>query len=263
MLEPLKQFRKRINDDEILFGPSLTLADPEISAILAPSSDFMWYDLEHGGISEETLRAHMHISHGLGRMCMVRLPDGSTRSIKPVLDSGADSIIVPQIRSADEVRRVVAECRYPPQGTRGFGPRVGADFGRINACEYAKEANKNIFIWVMIEHCDAVEAIDNIVATEGLDGIIIGPMDLSASYGVLGQTDQLTVDNAIKHTIEAASRAGKTVGVGWETRLEGLKEQFLDRGAQLIQVGCDFMYLTYFWERVVRSYREKIADFRV
>lgn len=259
MFEPLKQFRKRINDGQILYGASLTLADPEISAILAPSCDFMWYDLEHGGISEEALRAHIHISHGFGKMAMVRVPDGLTGTIKPILDGGADSILVPQVRSAEQVRSFVDDCRYPPRGTRGVGPRAPIGYGRFDINQYASDADENIFTWVMIEHCDAVDDLDNIMAIEDLDGIVIGPMDLSASYGLMGQTTHPTVDGAIDRAIKAAREAGKAVGVGWETRTEGLKEQYLDRGVQLVQLGCDFMYMTYFWNQIADPYREKMS----
>ena len=263
MLEPLKQFRKRVNDGEVVFGPSLTLADPEISAILAPSSDFMWYDLEHGRMSEEALRAHVHISHGFGKMCIVRVPDGATATIKPILDGGVDSILVPQVRSARQVRAAVADCRYPPRGTRGLGPRAPVGYGRIDILEYAAQADENIFTWVMIEHCDAIDDLDNILAIEDLNGIVIGPMDLSASYGLMGKITHPTVDGAIGHAIKSARQAGKIVGVGWGDQLQGLKEQFLDRGVQLVQLGCDFMYMTHFWQQIAGPYREKLKGFRV
>ena len=263
MLEPLKHYRQRLNRGQALYGSSLTLADPEVSAILAPPSDFIWYDLEHSMISHEALRSHMAISHGCGTACMVRVVDGSTASIKPVLDAGADSIIVPQVKSVDEVQRAVADCRYPPRGTRGFGPRVPTDYGRLDLIEYAAEADTNIFTWVMIEHRNAIDVMEDIAAIEDLDGIIIGPVDLSASYGLLAQLDHPTVDGAISRAIKVARAAGKIVGVGWDMRLDRLKEQFLDRGVQLVQVGCDFMYMTHFWQETMGAYREKMKDFRV
>ena len=101
--------------------------------------------------------------------------------------------IAPQVRSAAEVQRAVDDCRYPPQGKRGYGPRVPSNFGRSGGDDYVAAANAGVFAAVMIETREAVEAIDDIYAIPGLDSIVLGPYDLSGSLGLLGQVEHPTV----------------------------------------------------------------------
>ena len=97
-----------------------------------------------------------------------------TPFIKPVLDAGASGIVVPQVRSVEEVQQVVADCRYPPLGQRGFGPLIPTNYGRDGGdVEYAERANAGIYVSVMIETAEALDALDQIVAVPGLDGVVI------------------------------------------------------------------------------------------
>src|SRR5258708_6784198 len=139
-------FRERLDSGRLCLGPAITFSDPAVTEALAPSVDFVWIDLEHNPTSLESLAAHLIAARAGGTPALVRVPSSDVAWIKRVLDTGAEAVIVPQVRSADEVRQVVSACRYPPQGTRGFGPRRAADYGRRNAAEYVPEANVRGFV---------------------------------------------------------------------------------------------------------------------
>ena len=122
---PIRGFRQKLAAGTMCFGSGITLADPAIAEVLGPVSDFFWIDLEHSPLSLESVVAHLIAARAVGVPGIVRVPISEPWFIKRVIDSGASGIIVPQVRTADEVKRVVDACRYRPQGDRGFGPQIG------------------------------------------------------------------------------------------------------------------------------------------
>jgi len=240
--DPFFHFREKIAAGGLCTGPGITLTDPRVTDALGDSVDFIWIDLEHSLMSPEAMAGHMLAARGRQVPVLVRVPAGETAFIKPVLDAGADGIIVPQVTSAAEVKRAVDDCRYPPVGTRGYGPRVPSNYGRDGGPDYLRRANDDVFTAVMIETRQAVEAIDEIVAVPGLDSIVLGPMDLSASYGMLGEVEHPTVVKAIEHVIARARAAGCLVGSGMGVD-SATAIRMAKRGVQWAQIGSDFGYL--------------------
>ena len=127
VMTALQEFRGKMDSGAQCLGPSITLKDPVIAEALGPDSDFLWIDTEHSPMTIETVAAHLLGARACNKPALVRVPGSLTESIKPILDSGVDGIIVPQVTGVDEVKKVVADCRYPPTGNRGFGPRRGMD----------------------------------------------------------------------------------------------------------------------------------------
>ena len=242
MFEAIAEFRRRLRDGEVLVGSGVYVSDPQSSEALAHSADFLWYDLEHNAMSMEALRGHMIVARKTDTPAVVRVPLVGTPFIKPVLDAGADGVIVPQVRTVDEVRQVVDDCRYPPVGTRGYGPMIPSNYGREEGVAYVRAANENVFTAVMIETVEALESIDEIVAVPGLDSIVLGPGDLSASLGLLGQLEHPDVVGAMQRIIDAAKTAGVFVGCGLGTDTEFASVQ-VGRGVQWLQMGGDLFYI--------------------
>ena len=238
----LQEFRKKIDSGVQCLGPSITLKDPVIAEALGPDSDFLWIDTEHSPMTIETVAEHLLGARACNRPALVRVPGSSTESIKPILDSGVDGIIVPQVTGVDEVRKVVADCRYPPTGKRGFGPRRGMDYGRKALDQYLTESSEELFVAVMLEHENAVREIEEIVNIPGLDSLVIGTMDLSGSLGHLGDRGHPAVISAIQTIIDAARRKNIYVGMGLGYEPE-LARHWLAQGVQWIQFGCDYEYL--------------------
>jgi 2-keto-3-deoxy-L-rhamnonate aldolase RhmA len=185
---------------------------------------------------------------------LVRVPGSEVSVLKRVLDMGAEGIIVPQVRSADEVRRIVAACRYQPNGDRGWGPRRANNYGRQPQDEYVAESNKNLFVSVQIENVDALASLHEIVAVKGLDSVVIGPYDLSASMGLMGQVLHPDVTSAVQAIIAAAHGAGRLVGFGTGSDV-AYAAYAISMGADWIQVGCDFTYLIDSADRAFKEVR--------
>ena len=257
MFGPITTFRQRLEAGDTLIGTAISLTDPVVSEALADSVDFLWLDQEHSTMSPEVLRANIMAARGRELPCLVRVTEGSTPFIKPVLDAGASGIVAPQVRTVDEVRRVVADCRYPPAGTRGFGPLVPTNYARGGGPDYVQRANEGIFVTVMVETVEAVDAIAEIVAVPGLDSIVIGPNDLSGSLGVLGDVEHPRVVAAMEEVIAKARAAGVYVGAGM-----GLDPDYAvtmaRRGVQWLQFGVDVMLLIEAIDRLTADIRGKL-----
>lgn len=250
-------FRQRLIEGEILLGSGIGLTDPQVSEALADSVDFLWIDLEHTPMSPEAMRAHLMAARGRQRAMVVRLPGSDTAFIKPVLDAGAPGIVVPQVTSVDEVRRIIDDCRYPPVGRRGFGPLVASDYGRMGD-DYVATANRSVFVSVMIECTEAVDVIDDIVALPGLDSVVLGPYDLSGSFGVLGQVHHADVVAAMERVISAARARSMPVGSGMPADPEFAVLQAA-RGVQWMQIGGDISYMMAATQDTMTTVRQRLS----
>lgn len=258
MFESILQFRQRLSAGEVCIGASITFSDPLVSDALGDSVDFLWIELEHSAMRPEALQGHFLAARNRGIPALVRVPGSDTPFIKPVLDTGADGIIVPQVRTADEARRVVNDCRYPPLGQRGYGPRVPSNYGRDGGAAYIERANQAVFASVQIENREAVDCIDEIIAIPGLDSVVIGPWDLSASLGVMGDVEHPQVVAAIEMVIEKARGAGLFVGTGMGPDAN-YAVRMARRGIQWIQVGGDYMYLIKYTDRMMADIRSQLG----
>ena len=259
MFEAIIAFRKRLEEGQLLIGPGIYFSDPQSTDALAPSSDFLLYDLEHQPISLDVLREHLMVARHTNTPAIVRVPGPhpGARVLKPILDIGAHGIIAPQVSSAEEVRQIVSHCRYAPMGQRGIWPMVPTNYGRDDLLAFMQESNRQLWVSVMIETVEAVEAIDEIVAVEGLDSIMIGPMDLSSSCGVLGKIDHPKVVASIEKAIASARAVGMPVGCGLSTSVESAVE-FAGRGVQWFQVGGDCPYMVEFQDDLFTKLRDKL-----
>ncbi len=255
-MSPIRSFRDRLASDTLCIGSSITFTDPTVTEALCDSSDFLWIDTEHNPMNLESVTGHLIAARACATPALVRVPTSETAYIKRVLDTGADGVIVPQVRSADEVQRVVDDCRYPPQGNRGFGPRRPSNYGRFGGDEYIAAMNRDIFVSVQIEHIAACQELDNIVRIEGLDAIAIGPMDLSGSMGMPGKVDHPDVVSTMEKVIKTSREAGLYVGMGMGAD-ESFALTWAGKGVQWIQLGCDFEYLIKHFDVLSSTIRSK------
>jgi 2-dehydro-3-deoxyglucarate aldolase/4-hydroxy-2-oxoheptanedioate aldolase len=155
-----------------------------------------------------------------------------------VLDIGADGVIVPMVNSAAEARRAVAACRYPPEGERGFGPRRPAQYGRLGGPEFCRQANAAIIVVVQIEHIEAVNNLDEILAVPGVTSILVGPNDLAGSMGLMGQPGHPRVMRVLEDVVARARAAGVVASVAIGAEPEEWPA-WVARGVQWITYGGD------------------------
>ena len=252
----IRAFRKLIADGECCLGASVTFTDPAVTEALCDSADFIWIDTEHRAMNLESVTGHLMAARAGGTAALVRVPSSDIGHVKPVLDAGAPGIIVPQVRSADEVRRVVDACRYPPMGDRGFGPHRPSNYGRAlsNIDSFVDDMNRDLFVSVQIEHVEAYRELDAIAAIPGLDSLVIGPVDLSGSMDVLGQLDNDEVVAAMERIIDVGHESGLSIGMGMGSQY-AFGQRWRSRGVDWIQVDCDYSYMIGGFERVTAGIR--------
>jgi 2-keto-3-deoxy-L-rhamnonate aldolase RhmA len=255
-MENALKFRKKVEMGRICFGTGITFTDPTVTESLCSSLDFVWIDMEHSGLSLETVQAHIMATRGSDTAPLVRVRWNDPVLIKPVLDIGAAGVIVPMVRTAEEAAKAVSACLYPPQGIRGFGPRRPSNYGRNFGSEFCQQANKAIIVIAQIEHIDAVHNIDEILKVPGLSGIVMGPYDLSGTMGHMGEPNHSEVRQAIDAVIAKARNTGQFVGMGVADP-EAAKE-WVNKGVNWLTLSNDFLLLVKIVSESVSEARKAI-----
>lgn len=259
MICNIHKFREKLAAGRFCLGAGITLADPAVVEALSPSVDFFWIDLEHNPTSLESLLSHLIAARAGGTPALVRVPSADIGWTKRVLDSGAEGIILPQAKSAAEVRDFVSSCRYPPMGTRGFGPRRPTNYGRFGGQEYLEHANKNLFVVAQIETVSALNEIDHIVAIPGLDSVVVGPYDLSGSMGIPGQVHDPKVLKAIEAVVAKAKPAGIFVGMGMGADMSHALEA-AQLGVHWAQCGNDYEFMIRATDSLFGNIRDQLKS---
>jgi 2-keto-3-deoxy-L-rhamnonate aldolase RhmA len=233
-------FRSRLTGGETLLGTMVTLPGPTTAEILASIGfDWLFIDGEHGPLD---VREILGILQAVGdrAACIVRVPAADEPAIKKVLDMGAEGIIVPQVNTAEQAASVVRFARYAPAGARGVGLARAHGYGS-RFQEYLQKANDQVAIIVQAEHALAVQNIDAIVKVPGIDAVLLGPYDLSASLGKMGQIDDPTVIRAIDRVVDVCHGARMPLGCFGLTAAAA--KPYIDRGCTLIVAGVDALFL--------------------
>ncbi|WP_405423380.1 2-dehydro-3-deoxyglucarate aldolase [Pantoea stewartii] len=231
------EFRHRLLAGETLIGSWCALANPLSTEVLGLAGfDWLVLDGEHAPNDITTFVPQLMALKGSDSAPVVRPPCNEPVIIKRLLDIGFNNILVPFVENEDEARRAVASTRYPPAGIRGVSVSHRSNmYGTMPA--YNSTINDNITVLVQIETQQAVDNIDAIAAVEGVDGIFVGPGDLSAALGYLGQPAHPAVLPVIKHIFERAKAANKPSGI--LAPVEADARRYLEWGATFVAVGSD------------------------
>lgn len=232
-------FRDRLGSGKTLLGTCITFVDPTVTEALSNVLDFVWIDTEHNPLTLERVQGHIMATKGSQTTPLVRVPDNDPALIKPVLDIGAAGVIVPLVKTADDVRLAVAACRYPPEGIRGFGPRRPSGYGTRGGPDFCQAANQAIITIVQIEQIEAYQNLNEILRVPGLTSIVVGPNDLAASLGFTGQPRHPEVIRAIDSVIAQARAAKVPMGIAVGDDPEALVE-WADKGVNWIAMAADY-----------------------
>jgi 2-keto-3-deoxy-L-rhamnonate aldolase RhmA len=242
--------RARLARGEFLVGTWLTFLEPNVAELLAGSGyDFLVVDMEHGVADAAHLQALCigaragSAGRADGTAILARIGANEPVRIMHALDVGAAGVIVPQIRSVADAERAVAWCRYPPTGLRGAAARRPSDYGRA-ARDYFAAANETVLCCIQIETREALEALDGILAVPGMDALVIGPNDLAAALGHLGDTGHPEVEAAIADIRKRALTAGMPVGIVSASPDPAPAVARKRQGFSFVTVGVDFAFLT-------------------
>ncbi len=236
-------FRDRLAEaSRPLAGIWVCSGSPLVAEICAGSGiDWLLIDMEHSPNGLESVLAQLQAVAAYPATPVVRVPIGDVVTLKQVLDLGAQNILVPMVQAAAEAAEIVAAVRYPPRGRRGVGSAL-ARSARWNRVEdYLARADEHTSLFVQIETIEGVEAAAEIAEVDGVDGVFVGPSDLAASMGLLGQQTHPDVVAAVRRTFQAVSAAGKPVGVNAFD--PAAAQDYLDAGASFILAGADVALL--------------------
>ena len=254
-----RKFTDKLRQGKICLGTAVSLVDPTVCEALCADLDFFWIDMEHSSLSLEQLKCHLMAMKGNDAAALVRVPWNDQVLVKPVLDLGADGVIVPMVRNAADVAKAVAACKYPPEGVRGFGPLRPLDYGRGNPQQFCDESNDNIVTIVQIEQIDAVENIDEILKVPGLTSIAFGPQDLASSMGLRTQPRHPSVIEAMETVIAKSQQAKIPVGVSVGDDPQWLCE-LVDMGIQWLSMGADITLMLRATNEVAGKMREYVEN---
>jgi len=205
--------RESLRSGEAVVGTWVSLADPAVAELLAPDFEFVVLDTEHTPNTLETVaNCARAVDAAPGdALPIARVAWNDPVRIKRILDLGLGGVMVPMVETPDEAEAAVAACRYPPEGIRGMAAARAHDYGR-SFDEYVERANDDVLTILQVETEEGLSNVEEIAAVDGVDALFVGPADLSANLGVLGEWESDAFVDGVERIVTAAQDAGTPVG---------------------------------------------------
>ena len=243
MPAPINRFKQALAAGQMQYGCWAGFADPYPTEVMATAGfDWLVIDGEHAPNDIRSIMAQLQVLEGKADSHpVVRLPMGEAWLIKQALDIGAQTLLIPMVESADQARDLVRAMRYPPEGIRGSGAALARASRFAAIPDYIRTANEQMCLLVQVETVKGIEALDAILAVEGVDGVFIGPSDLAADMGHRGDSTHPEVRAVIKDglgRIAASPKAAGILALDHDTARD-----YRDWGAQFLAVGIDVVLL--------------------
>jgi 2-keto-3-deoxy-L-rhamnonate aldolase RhmA len=237
------KFRKAVLSREVTLGAWMQIGHCAVAEILARASfDWVCVDLEHGAIDLETMTNIFRTLSAFDCVPVARLPLNDPVWIHRTLDAGARGLIIPMVKTAAETEAAIREAKYPPRGVRGFG-YSRANMHGMDFADYIATANDEIAMIMQIEHKDAIANLEGILDVPGVDGLFIGPLDLSGSMGITGQLDHPQMVAALDRYRAICRERKVTAGMHVVRPNPANIKAALDQGYTLLALGLDNVFL--------------------
>ncbi len=236
------RFKVRVKGDDLLLGIWVSTCDPMMAeAVALADVDFLILDTEHAPLTASDVLMHQIVADSARCPLLVRIGADEPVGYMLALDGGATGVVVPRVKTAEDVQRAIDYSYYPPMGSRGFGPRrVSAYFRDVDA--YVETANEFTTVIVQIETREAVDNLDAILAIPGLDGILVGRNDLAGSLGLSRDPNDGALAEVSRQILTAARQAGLGRGIACSAHAAAIPP-LRDLGATMIAAGIDVEYL--------------------
>lgn len=235
--------KQKLRRRERLFAGWVSYAHPSITETFARAGfDFMAIDMEHSSISVEQAQRIIAASQSEGVPCLPRPVSHSNDWIKPLLESGADGLLLQMANTPSEVEAVIRNLKYPPAGRRSYGVNRAQAYG-FDFDEYIQNWNETSSFIIQVESIEAVENIDKLLAFDEVDGVMIGPLDISGSLGVPGKTNHPLVVEASRKVIAACERADRSCGTQVADATPESVQRLFDLGYTYAILGSDLFVL--------------------
>lgn len=238
--------KEKLARNEVVASMTVRLSRSiEIAQIAATSGfDTLYVDLEHNTLSIDTCCQICIAAQQIGVTPLVRVPANTAEYIGRVLDGGAMGVITPHVRSAAEARAIVDLVKFPSLGQRSAGGALSHyQYRNFPVSETNAAMNDATSLVVMMETVAALENVEEIIGTEGIDMLLVGSNDLCAQMGLAGQFDHPRLAQAFERSIAAASKVGKHVGIGGLASRDDLMAKFVRMGARYVSTGTDMAFL--------------------
>ncbi|MGH8286721.1 MAG: aldolase/citrate lyase family protein [Steroidobacteraceae bacterium] len=250
----INRFKAALRKGRQQFGLWCTLPGGYVAEAIAGSGfDWLLFDTEHSPADPLTVLQPLQAVARYPVAAVVRPASNDAVLIKRLLDLGVQSLVIPYVQSAAEARAAVASTRYPPEGIRGVAALTRATrFGRV--ADYAKRAHEELAVVVQVETRAALDALEDIVTVEGVDGVFVGPGDLAATLGFPGEPHHEEVKRTIEETVRRIRTCGKAAGVLATDLL--FARRCMELGATFTAVGIDVGVLTRGAEELVQQFRD-------
>ena len=250
---PRNAFKAVLARGELQIGLWSSLCSPIVAEIIGQSGfDWILVDTEHSPNEPPAVLAQLQALQAGTATPIVRPAWNDPVLLKRLLDIGAQAVLVPFVQNAEEAAKAVAACRYPPAGIRGITVSGrGSRYGRVP--DYLKRADAEICVLVQVETGEALAQIEAIASVDGVDGVFIGPADLSASLGHIGNPGHPEVQAAIKGAVERLAAVGKPAGI--LTPSEADARRYIEWGYRFVAVGSDLGLLTKHADSLAKSFR--------
>lgn len=250
--------KKKLRAGQPVLAVTITVNSIDVAAHAARMGfDFLWIEMEHSPITLETLRHMVLATRGLPAVPFARVPVNEIWTAKRVLDAGVFGVMFPFTSTPELARQAADACRYPPAGRRGSGAGL-AMFGWPEVASYHDCADENVMVIAIIEEARAVENIDAIAATPGIDVLFVGTSDLSFSLGLRGKQDDPKHREAVAKVVAAGKKHGKFLGRP-AASVEKIAE-YREQGFQLFQTSTDIGLMTQGAKALFQSGEVKLAD---
>jgi len=238
-----QRLKNKLKNKELTIGSWITIGHQAVIDILAEAGfEWLTIDLEHTVIDYNEAQILISYIQSHKMAALVRVTKNEEVVIKRVLDAGADGVIVPMVCSREEAEQAVSFAKYPPEGKRGVGLNRAQRYG-FAFNEYREWVDRNLVVIAQIEHIDGVKNIESIINTPGIDGIIIGPYDLSGSLGIPGQYDDPKVKDALRKVEEACLVHKKSMGYHVIEPDSSLVVEKKKAGYNFIAFSTDFLFM--------------------
>lgn len=259
MPAPRNRFKAALQEGRLQLGLWVALADPYTAEITAGAGyDWLLVDGEHGPNDIRSIMAQLQVIATTDTHAVVRPPIGEEWIIKQILDIGAQTILVPMIESGEQAERMARAVRYAPEGRRGVGAALAraSAFNRIT--DYLRTADAEICLLLQVESRAGLEALDDILATEGADGVFIGPADLAADLGHRGDPDHPEVQKQIEAALRKIVASGKAAGI--LTSDQALARHYVSIGARFVAIGNDVSILAGGTRKLLEDFRAGLPE---
>jgi 2-keto-3-deoxy-L-rhamnonate aldolase RhmA len=251
-----KTLKTKLASRKPVFAGWVSYSHPSITETFAKAGfDFITIDMEHTPISLEQAQRIIAACQAYDSLCLPRPVSHSNDITKPLLESGADGMLYPMVNTEEELKKIIEYNKYPPVGKRSFGVNRAQEYGFVFD-QYIKEWNDHSTLMLQIESIQAVENIESLLKYKEVDGVMIGPYDMSGSLGVPGQTNHPLVLEASKKVIMACEKYGKSCGTQVADVQPDSIQKLFDQGYTYAILGSD-LFVLWKWAENMKNYIEK------